>query len=98
MSLSNLPVDDADEPTDTDKILSALGELTLAVRQNRGLLNQLVSRINEVEAEVQLARQEVKSHGAAIASVEESLRFITHQRRGKLTPLPAICEEMIDAP
>jgi chromosome segregation ATPase len=86
--------------TDVDRILSALGELTKTVKENRTLLNELVERLNEVEAEVQLVRQEVKNQASDIRTLESSLQFLTVRRRGKLTPLPevAVCGEKSDAP
>ncbi len=75
-----------------EKILQELTTLTAALQANRTLLNELVDRTNALEAEVQLARQEIKSQRVSIAAVEESLRFMTMQRRGKLTPLPELTE------
>ena len=87
------------EKTDADRILQELGTLTAAVQANRHLLNNLVDRTNALEAEVQLVRQEVRSQRVSIAGVEDTLRFLTAQRRGKLTPLPELADkESTDAP
>ena len=102
MSAPDVPQDGT--PTDVDRILSALGELTKTVKENRTLLNELVGRLNEIEAEVQLVRQEVRNQAAAVATLESSLQLLSMRRRGKLTPLPetfpgvTVCEESEDAP
>lgn len=54
-----------------------------AIAGNRSLLNQIVDRINVIEIEFQLIRQEVQEQGRLLASFQR-----VPQGREKLTPLP----------
>jgi len=82
--------------SESETILQSLDRLHDGMKENRALLNDVVGRLNELEADIEFIREEVKSQGVALAALHESRRLASTSRRGMLTPLPDICKEASD--
>ena len=75
-----------------DTILEQMNRLQESIKENRGLLNQLVSHVNSLEAHLELVRQAQVSQGESIAALAKLLSSRAEEKKPTLTPLPMAYE------